>query len=38
MKLPGQGSEWTGNVMYPNDQSAIWDVDRKPLVLFEVQL
>ena len=33
MKLPGRGNEWTHNVMYPNDQSAVWDVDRKLIFL-----
>ena len=29
MKLPGSLSKWTGNVMYPDDQSAVWDVTRR---------
>lgn len=29
MRLPGSLGEYTGNVMYPNDESAVWDVDRK---------
>lgn len=29
MKLPGTMGEYTGNVMYPNDDSAVWDVNRK---------
>ncbi len=29
MKLPGKGNEWTGNVLYPNDKSAVWDVNGK---------
>lgn len=29
MKLPGNLSNWTGNVMYPSEQSAVWDVTRK---------
>ena len=28
-KLPGKLSEWTGNVMYPNEDSAVWDVNSK---------
>ena len=31
LELPGKLNEWTGTVMYPNDDSALWDVDgRKP--------
>ena len=29
VKLPGQLAEWTGNVMYPNEESAVWDVTRQ---------
>ena len=29
LKLPGKLSEYTGNVMYPNEESSVWDVDRK---------
>lgn len=29
LKLPGKLSEYTGNVMYPNEESAVWDVDSK---------
>lgn len=29
MKLPGKLNQFTGNVMYPNDDSAVWDVNRK---------
>ena len=27
LKLPGKLAEYTGNVMYPNEESAVWDVD-----------
>jgi len=27
LKLPGQWGQYTGNVLYPNEDSAIWDVD-----------
>ena len=27
LKLPGKIAEYTGNVMYPNEESAVWDVD-----------
>lgn len=26
MKLPGTLDRWTGNVLYPNEDSAVWDV------------
>jgi hypothetical protein len=29
MKLPGKLQDWTGTVMYPNEDSAVWDVNRK---------
>ena len=29
MKLPGKLGTMTGNVLYPNDDSKLWDVDRK---------
>ena len=29
LKLPGKLAEYTGNVMYPNEESAVWDVDRE---------
>ena len=29
LKLPGKLSGFTGNVMYPNDDSAVWDVNRE---------
>ena len=29
MKLPGKLSQYTGTVMYPNEDSAVWDVNRK---------
>lgn len=29
LKLPGKLSEYTGNVMYPNDESAVWDIKRE---------
>lgn len=35
MKLPGTMGQFTGNVMYPNDESAVWDVDRKEPVLID---
>lgn len=28
MKLPGKLNQFTGNVMYPNDDSAVWDVNQ----------
>ena len=28
IKLPGKWSQWTGNVLYPDENSAIWDVTR----------
>ena len=27
LKLPGNLGEYTGNVMYPNEESSVWDVD-----------
>lgn len=27
LKLPGRLAEYTGNVMYPNEDSAVWDVN-----------
>lgn len=27
MKLPGKLGDYTGNVMYPNDESAVWDIN-----------
>ena len=27
LKLPRKIAEYTGNVMYPNEESAVWDVD-----------
>ena len=27
LKLPGKMAEYTGNVMYPNEESAVWDVN-----------
>ena len=27
IKLPGKLAEYTGNVLYPNDDSAVWDVN-----------
>lgn len=27
LKLPGDMAGYTGNVMYPNEESAVWDVD-----------
>lgn len=27
LKLPGDLAGYTGNVMYPNEESAVWDVD-----------
>lgn len=29
MKLPGKLNQFTGTVMYPNEDSAVWDVNRK---------
>ena len=29
LKLPGRLAEYTGNVMYPNEDSAVWDVNGK---------
>lgn len=29
LKLPGKLSEYTGNVMYPDDESAVWDIKRE---------
>ena len=29
LKLPGDLAQYTGNVMYPNEESAVWDVDGK---------
>ena len=29
MKLPGDLEKWTGNVMYPDKESAVWDVNSK---------
>ena len=29
LKLPGDMAGYTGNVMYPNEESAVWDVDGK---------
>lgn len=38
MKLPGKLGQFTGTVMYPNDESAVWDVNRKPMTLFGAHL
>lgn len=27
LKLPKKIADYTGNVMYPNEESAVWDVD-----------
>ena len=27
LKLPGKLADYTGNVMYPNEESAVWDVN-----------
>ena len=27
LKLPGKLGGFTGNVMYPNEESAVWDVN-----------
>ena len=27
LKLPGKLGEFTGNVLYPDDNSAVWDVN-----------
>lgn len=32
-KFPGEWNEWTGNILYPNEDSALWDVDGK-CILF----
>lgn len=29
LKLPGKLGSYTGNVLYPNDDSAVWDVNGK---------
>ena len=29
VKLPGRWAEYTGNVMYPDEESALWDVTRQ---------
>ncbi len=29
MKLPGRLADYTGNVLYPDENSAVWDVDGK---------
>ena len=29
LKLPGRLAEYTGNVLYPNEDSAVWDVNGK---------
>ena len=33
LKLPGKIAEYTGNVMYPNEESAVWDVDSMSTML-----
>ena len=33
IKLPGKLGTMTGNVLYPNDESKQWDVDRKLYVI-----
>ena len=32
LKLPGRLAEYTGNVLYPNEDSAVWDVNGKQRV------
>ena len=29
LKLPGKLGQFTGNIMYPNEDSAVWNVDRE---------
>ena len=29
LRLPGRLAEYTGNVLYPNEDSAVWDVNGK---------
>ena len=29
LKLPGHLAGYTGNVMYPNEESSVWDIDSK---------
>ena len=29
LKLPGKLAQYTGNVLYPNEDSAVWDVNGK---------
>lgn len=36
LKLPGKIAEYTGNVMYPNEESAVWDVDSMYVVYMYV--
>ena len=30
-KLPGELNDWTGNVLYPDEESKKWDVNGKTL-------
>lgn len=32
LRLPGKLAAFTGNVLYPNEDSAVWDVDGKKMV------
>lgn len=32
-KLHGKLAGYTGNVMYPNEESAVWDVDSKSILV-----
>ena len=36
LKLPGKLGEYTGNVLYPNEDSAVWDVNGSVLSLIHI--
>ena len=33
-KLPGELNDWTGNVLYPDEESKKWDVNGMTIILL----
>ena len=33
LKLPGKLADFTGTVLYPNEESAVWDVDGRCILM-----